>query len=511
MAKFRPKSFQPDKLSPTPQNIGQLSREQIESLSPEQRSKLSAGQRFALGARESAVRNVGEERATLPGVPQQLSNVPVLSAKPETIRGISETVQGVAPIVGSFVPGGPASTAAVTGAAGAFGESLENLFGVQEQTTGQLATKAVVDPAIAGATDLAAQKAISIGGQAVGKLFGKMKSFIVPKNAPSKLFQSVFALPRKIAERINVPEMSDELVKHNISGSLEDMQKIAGKVTGKDGIISVLTRKLLGKTRKPIVVTNALDAANNAALDATNVDNQIIKKVIKKITRMIGPNRPTGLNVGEASAIDSFDIIRSLEKEGYELINKSTDLSPNISVEQQGKIYLSAADDLKDQIDVAQLAEGVIEKIKTPETFRKLREISTRLVKQVNQTKNLRELRSVAKPFVDLSQASRITLQQSESGFIKALGKKPIGLLEIPGAIASNVSGRADVRTFVAQLIRKQFPSIPVGDISKAIELVMRGGVQATQTLVRGELGGEQGLSETPQELTPENSAFLRR
>ncbi len=328
------------------------------------------------------------------------------------------------------------------------------------------AVKPLVEGGIAAGVDYSMGKALDAAGKVANKLVvnpakGLIKEFI-PKNAPSELFESVFTIPRKIQERLNMGKMSTAMTDYGIHGNLDDLAEVAGKVTGKDGAMSRAVRESLDKIQTPIDLNVALDAASNASSNALNLDDNIAKKTVKKVAGIINSRQSD--QIGKAGALDIWDSVTALEKEGYGLINKSTDLSPNPSYEQQGQIFLDAAEALKSQIDNAQISPDVFGKIKTKYAS-ELSPISKELSQKVMGANNISDLRAIASDFVNLNQAVDITKNNSSTAFQKLLGNQSgVGGIKLnqPGTYLKFVTDRPGIRTATAVNMakNKNVPSI---------------------------------------------------
>lgn len=332
--------------------------------------------------------------------------------------------------------------------------------------------------------------ALGLGGKAVGALKKGGEKIV---GNPRDYFKAAFTLPRKIAERLDLDRAADAALKYNISGGLDDIIKNANKITGKSGVITRATREALGRTKTPVNTNAALDAAQFAADNATNVDKAVLDKTIAKATRMI--SKVQGSLPGKGSAIDVFDIVQSLEDEGYKLANKSTDLTPDVSLEQQADVFLAAADAIKDQMDVAVVDEKVLDKIKN-QFVKEALKVSPDLAVDFMNAKTLRDLRAIAKPWVDLTTASRVTKNTQTAPLTQAAK----GLSGLDFAKPGTYPGAIGLNTPSGQM-RSARALKAAGDFGSKLQIPDKVKSVTTGILSRlGGIGGSEAMSgTTPQ------------
>jgi len=395
------------------------------------------------------------------------------------LGGLGGTVVGAPTGPGAIVTGA-AGTAAGTGTGIAFREGIQNLTGRQDQSLPEQTKDAFIEPAKAGAIDLATAGIIKLGSKALSTVVSK----IVPMNATKDVFKAAFTIPSKIAERLELDRMASEMPLHGVRGTLDDMYKFAERVTGSSGQMSQLTRNLLGKVKKPIVMNEAITAADNAVEEAILVPTEVAGNAVKDIVRMVSPTKARPQAATSAtSALDAWDVVQSLEEKGYNLMQKSTDLTPRPELEQLGQVYLSAADAIKSQIDNAQLQEGALEALKTEANLAKLREISPRLAKQFSEATSMAELRSISKPFVDLMHSVRTTKNYMGSPIVSAIRKFGSG----PWSMIQNFALSAPVLSTTANVMAGQSPSI----VSQGVPALTRAAGQVGRELFKGDGMGE--------------------
>lgn len=383
------------------------------------------------------------------------------------LGGLAGTAVGAPTGPGALVTGA-AGTAAGTGAGMAFGESLENLTGYQDETQQELAREAVVEPVVSGAVDLAtagtAKVLAPVAKAGSGLVKGAYRVF-VPKNASAKTFASIFKTSRKIASQLQPEKTAKELVKHGISGDLDDLATVASRVTGSDGVISKLTRNIIGKIDEGVELGAPLKAANEAADNATALEQDVLKKIKIHVNKIITKNQgktPLAIN-----ALDALDAERELESIGYNLLNKARTSLDGVGsevLEQKASVYLSAAEELRSSIDRLGIKGTIIDNFKTPNILAELRSISPRLESQFKNAKSISEIRSIAKPFVRLGKLIEATKEYEGSAFIKGLEGRP-SLIPFVG----EALGRPEAKTAFSQAQQGLSESV-VGQAQRGIE-----------------------------------------
>jgi len=410
-------------------------------------AEMTKGQQFAGGFQKGHYKNIEEE--------------------PTWLSKFARKASDIAPTAGSTVAGtigrvlgrksGAVASGAGYGAGLALGESLENIAGIQDETPAELAKEAIAEPLAVGAADYAIDYGVDKLGKAIKpfkdkvvKSGSKLLDTFMPKRR--EVFKSIFTVPRKIASRLNLDGMSDKMIEYDIKGGLDDYEKVASKVTGSNGTMTKAVRDVLGNVETPVNTGEALNIAQKAADDALNLDDNVIKKTLRKVTNMVSKSQ--GDLPGRNTAIDVWDTVQALEKEGYNLMGKSTDMTPRIDMEQQGQIFLAAADSLKDQIDNSVVSEGIMDSIKKKYAS-KIAEISPKLAEEFMQTNNIREIRSLAKPFVDLSTATKLTRDAGSSVMSKFITGQNTGAQSIslnkPLTWFNPILQKPEVKSWISQ------------------------------------------------------------
>jgi hypothetical protein len=221
-----------------------------------------------------------------------------------------------------------------------------------------------------------------------------------------------FTVPRKTARWLKPKDTLQEVLQHNPKArNLDDLKYFSSQVTGKDGVVSGLSRKILSSVSDDVSVSNVLSKVqefiNKQATLKSNSD-----AITKEIFDFLPDNA-----TGKAKANKIFDSIQDLEAQGYQLLNSSTDLTPNLKNEQLGQVYLEAAARLKDSLDEGVKTSNAIQQFKTPEVLSRLSEISPRLAKQYQNAKSWNDLRRIQSPFVKLSRMIDITQNSQTAPF----------------------------------------------------------------------------------------------
>ena len=251
------------------------------------------------------------------------------------------------------------------------------------------------------------------------------------------LFKSQFNVPDKVARRAQFDKRSEELIKHGVGGNMDDMIATSDYVTGRDGVLSNIHKQAIKSIGKDVDSNVALDAAKKAIEEASEIDSNEANRITKFISSRL---KPAG-KVGTTSAVDAFDLVRELEATGYQYLNSSTALTPNIGSEQKGKIYIAAANALKDQIDDITFQEGTLSRFKTPENINAMKLVSNRLATQFKNAKSSSDLRRIQAPFVTLRQMANITVDKANTPFSN-LGRQSqsLSLTKLPFQLAQKAA-----------------------------------------------------------------------
>lgn len=320
--------------------------------------------------------------------------------------------------VGGAVAGPPGIIAG--GAAGAgLGEFIEQLI------TGKTNIKGI-----------AAETAFGGAGGVLGRVLGvgaRAAKAVAPEpvkkglQIAARVFTKAFTIPTKLAGRLKPIDTSEELLKHGLGGKdLGFMKRFAEQVTGREGILPRVVRDIVAKVGKdiplPAIITPAKTVLGRSALITPSQQKTIFQAIAKTITPGKAPNT--------LNPMDALDSIKELEKVGFQYINSSTKLSPNIINEQIGKAYLASSDAIKEVLERSIQGADLVALSKTPQLLAQLKQISPRLADQFNKAKTLADVRAVQAPFVRLSQMVDITEEAAQSvgaGLGAGFGARTLG------------------------------------------------------------------------------------
>lgn len=325
------------------------------------------------------------------------------------------------------------------------------------------AGKAAYSAARAGA---AAKPAVE---EALSKsLLGKVGRKATGDSA-ARTFAQAFTVPSKLAPRLKPVDTAKELLDYGVSGSLQKMKRTADLVTGSNGILAKATRDAVARIPGDVKIESAAGAARNA-LQGSMLDPQQEKKIVDTVLRMDKP----GILPGTMNPVDALDNVKDLERIGYQYVNSSTKLSPNLQNEQVGHAYLAAADEIKDSLERAVGNQDILTGLKTPALVKQLEAISPKLAQQFVGAKSLADLRSIQAPFVRLNQMIGLTEDAAQSvvpqalsgtagrlgaGGIGAMAGGPVGaaagFLAAPFVQGIEQATRAPIATGAARLINR--------------------------------------------------------
>jgi hypothetical protein len=337
------------------------------------------------------------------------------------------------------------------------------------------------------------------------------------EKAAESLMLSNFTLPggsgrtATLVNRLKPEETVREILKHNAPTTLNGMQQFTQKITGPNGIISRAIRNLAGKANREIDV-GVITTRTKALLDKSGIPTKRSKEVQRAISMHLA-ERP-GKIPGRISVDDALDVSRSLQKEGIGWLAGDTPLSPNPISRKIGQAYLAAADELMLGINKA-VPDTAFQSIRTA-LAQEAGAISPRLQNQILNAKSFSGLRSVAAPFVRLSQMVELTKNYQMGALTKA-GTSATARLAgagggfaaggVPGAVVGTVAAplldtaataaSTPLRTGTAKLMQgganmlSKTPSLP--SISPYIsgQLGSRAGVELGS-------GGQEGLPPIP-------------
>lgn len=436
------------------------------NLTPEQRASLEAN---ILSDDQRNATEPNRMTKVLAGVQKALGKSGAASAALPVAGGVIGGVLGGAT--------GTGHVGAIGGAAGGAGiaERLQQLLDPSKALgQGGAADKAMQEgnvlKAIAGDKEdmakvgeaAATSAAFDVATLGLGKVLspvgkGISKAFSLPERA--KVFQEAFTVNRQMAKKIGLPEASKKLTEYGLAGSLDDLGKVAGEVTGQNGALSTGVRKVLGGLDSvPVTTSGALDSASEALEAATLVENDLKKKTTQQIAKILNKSQS---GILETKPLEAFDAIKELELQEQVFNRAAYDANgivKDVKSLQLAKAYGNAAKTLENQIDdlPTDITKDIVASIKTPETIARLRAVSPKLAKEFEEATTIRQLRSLQRPFVSLSKAVEETLAGSSSVFAKT-GRElqKGGFRAIPGigavaGLVADVANSAPVRTGLA-------------------------------------------------------------
>lgn len=229
----------------------------------------------------------------------------------------------------------------------------------------------------------------------------------------SKTFSSAFIVPTKRAKSLRPRETSLKMLEYGVSGGLDDMATTASKVTGKNGVLSKVTRDAIGGLSGEVDMGGVMPSVKSALKEiidlSPNEETRIIQNVINAET--------PGVAIGKMNNLDAYDLAKRLEALGHQQLSSSTYLTKNLKAEGVGKAYLNAASEIMDQLEGAAKTQDILAGLKTPETMAILEEVSPKLAQEFASAKTLSDVRSLQAPFVRLNQMIDLTNQAGQSAF----------------------------------------------------------------------------------------------
>lgn len=334
------------------------------------------------------------------------------------------------------------------------------LAGAKKLTAGKVgkATKTVslTDEAVrtvTGVTDELAAVEKAIPEEAVAQATRRFG--VLPSRAEigAKTYSSAFIVPTKRAKNLRPVETSAKMLDYGISGSLDDMNNIASKVTGDTGVLTKVTRDSIGNIKGEIPMGKAVQSAQNMLKDVIELtpieENRILNNIVR--AERVG-EQPLMMN-----ALEAYDTAKRLEALGHQQLNTSTYLTKNVKAEGIGKAYLAAADEIMSDIEGIAGQQNVLQGFKTPEIQAQLSEVSPKLANEFMQANTLKDVRSLQAPFVRLNQMIDLTEQAGNTAFQSAgrqvgggIGRSVVGGIAgspfgplgiIAGAVAGQLIG----------------------------------------------------------------------
>lgn len=371
--------------------------------------------------------------------PIQISPEDNYSPVQKAVTSVADALPTVGGVMGGMagrvLPGSPSvngavGTAAGTGAALPLKWLTRTLAGTENRPQNEITKESIQAPLVAGGADLAASGVIN----AVSPVIKGIGNLIKPSKSAVDLFESIFTLPRTVAEKIGISKVAPTLLEDGMGGkSLEEMVQTADKVAGKNGIINAAAREVSNAHGASIGIDNALTAAENIAEEnraflgggaaTQKAQDAIVQNVQGNIRRTILGKSPTG--VGKISAIDAYDAAKQLENIAYSYeagASKSTvQGTQQLQMKALSKIYKASAQELIDSVDKLPESKAVLETLKNPDTIQALEDISPNLAKRFKAATSFKELRNIMSPYVKVSQAAQQTMAQANTPITKIL------------------------------------------------------------------------------------------
>lgn len=447
--------------------------------------------------------------------PQTMFMKPEETRQFENIRtGMLEGAKRSAGAASYFAPGliGPAGAGATLGKQvlrGAGQSALAGgLVGFSQsdpgEELGETLLGAGVSGVFGGATAAAGAGLRGIGGRLKGRgaqaaqqkaaqeaaKTGGRSAFSQPRvTRGQQAYASQFTIPTKIAKRLRPQETTKQMIDYNVSGSLDDIARTADVVTGSNGVITKMTRSAIGKAKDKVQADDALTAAAQTVQSSNYMNERQAANVMRDLARQMGKYKGQALKPGQTisgkpsalNALDAYDLAKAMEKKGWQEMSRSTYLTKRLDAEDIGSVYLAFADDLMRQVDDA-VGDAGVEAVKTPQFINVLNEISPKLGKKALQAKTVSELRSVAAPFVRISQMVDYTQQAAFSA--------AMNLARQAGAGAGGISRYTRDFSLV-----NPFSWLPVEQIAASPQVNTRGGILLDR-LARGVQQGAPAVTE---------------
>jgi len=386
---------------------------------------------------------------------QQIIKTPETKAPEKRDLGILKTPIEWAPVIGAIggeYIGGPVGAAI----GGGGGEVIREIATGEELNLGEIALQA----GLAGFGG----KFAEIGGRILGAPFkpilgaarkaaepvveaaGEIASPALRKgtNIAAKVLASAFNIPRKFVQELKPVETAQEILQYDLKAtSREGLQKVVGQVTGQSGIMSKIVREAIGRIRGNVDISNVPTVVSDL-LDQSTLEKDVLKDVNLRILRIITPtSEGESIGLGELRPLDALDKVRQLETIGYNFLRaaKRSVLDPT-KYEEQGRVFLGAADEIMQALVEKASQEGTLEMFKTPEIISQIQKISSRLAEQFMGANTLRDLRAIQAPFVRLGRILNLTGEAeagATSAFTRMIGSRLIG--GAAGAIAGTPLG----------------------------------------------------------------------
>lgn len=366
-----------------------------------------------------------------------------------------------------------------------------------------------------------------VGGRIVGAAARPLLRFAGGKAAQigaevgPRTFARAFTVPAKLASRLKPVETAKALTRYGVSGSLDGMRATGEAVTGANGILNKIVRSAAGSLGDEISVDNITNASRNVLSKSALISAKESKDILNTINKTIVP----GKNLFKLHPVDALDQVRELEKIGYQYVNSSTKMTPNLRNEQIGEAYLAAADTVKESIEAAFKKTNVLAQFKTPEVITAIRNISPKLADDFMKAKTLSEVRGLQAPFVRMMQMIGLTEDAAQSvggrlgadvgsraigGTIGAMAGGPVGaaagFLASPFVEGAEQAIKAPLATGAGKMLSRGLPSLP-GAVSAAGRVAGQTIEQSVPRLMTGgaDTAGASGLpiEDVAAQMTP--------
>ncbi len=302
--------------------------------------------------------------------------------------------------------------------------------GLQAPSIMHAAKTAYNDPFNAGlavvtATDLLKPKSPKIGESNTIESLPEKPEHIIPDEEVNA-FNKKYTVPTKRAgaSDLNLKGTSREILNHIKSGMTIDPEAAPALVTGANGLSTKLTDTIVQNTKTPIMVDDAVTAAEKI-LDnhKTVIDPTTRASVLEDIKRgteasgadinNLDPNQYLVTDVNGQSSIynktlsasDALNYSRQLDNMANKYGRQSTYLTPNTKWEIVDNAFSKAADQVMEHINEASVKDNAVANINIPDVVNEAQKISPRYAQQIyNALTDPRHpvdmVRSTAAPFV---------------------------------------------------------------------------------------------------------------
>lgn len=342
------------------------------------------------------------------------------------------------PLIGSIgggflgTPLGPAGIIAGSAAGGGGGEFLKQKFSGEETNLGKVGQETLLGGGGSlvglGAGRLLGgigSKLLSKGAQAASQTAGEATTQGGLKAAANKLaakeFGSAFDVPQKLAERLKFQTAVEEVIADGkIPFSAGGLKKMVNTLTGDTGAFTKAQRVGASGIQTSINYDNVLQSTGEL-LKTSGLNTKQIKDTMNTARAFFNGVKP--VRPGALSGEESYEVIRKLEKKGYELFNRGTNVqNPDFLSEQQGKALLGIAEDLQGQIGRAVDTEGIFPIIKQEllDSLSSSKDIGPGVLEKISNAQNFGTLRSLASPYVRLNKGFDFSASRANAPFNQA-------------------------------------------------------------------------------------------